>query len=91
MDDQELPKKMRLIAQAKEEVKNETKLPKSPKQPKSDLLDSSKHMGYEMKLPGMSKPLKPIPIFQQKPGEKERQFFRRVNQQVSVSILICRS
>merc|ERR1711902_254 len=40
------------------------------------------HMGMEMKLPGMKKDLKPIPVFQQNPGEKNRQFFRRVNQQV---------
>merc|ERR1712018_651893 len=39
-----------------------------------------KHMGYEMKLPGIKKDLKPVPIFQQQEGEKERQFFRRVNQ-----------
>ena len=38
-----------------------------------------------MKLPGMKKDLKPIPVFKQNEGEKNRQFFRRVNQQVTVS------
>ena len=56
-----------------------------PKVPKSKLLDSTKLMGYEMKLPGMKKDLKPIPVFQQQEGEKQRQFFRRMNQQVAVS------
>ena len=40
-----------------------------------------------MKLPGMKKDLKPIPAFRQNPGEKERHFFKRVNQQVTVSLI----
>jgi len=46
------------------------------------LLDSTKHMGFEMTLPGMKKPLKPIPVFQQMPGEKKKQFFRRMDNTV---------
>ena len=42
-----------------------------------------------MKLPGMKKDLKPIPVFKQNEGEKNRQFFRRVNQQVTVSTFVC--
>ena len=44
---------------------------------------------FEMKLPGMKKDLKPIPVFKQNEGEKNRQFFRRVNQQVTVSTFVC--
>lgn len=78
LDDQEIPKKLMIISKLREDAKKPN-LPK-PKVPKSNLLDSTKHMGLEMKLPGMKKDLKPIPIFQQQEGEKERQFFRRVNQ-----------
>ena len=37
-----------------------------------------------MTLPGMKKPLKPIPVFQQMPGEKKKQFFRRMDNTVKV-------
>ena len=84
IDDQELPRKLQEIAKLREETKRNAKK-KPPKKPKrSDgLLDSSKHMGSEMRLPGMKKNLKPIPVFKQNPGEKERQFFRRVNNTVN--------
>lgn len=85
IDDQEVPKGIQMIAKLKEKAKQDSKVPKPKKMPKDNLLDSSKHMGSEMRLPGMKKPLKAIPIFQQQPGEKQRQFFRRMNQQVSVS------
>ena len=39
---------------------------------------------FEMTLPGMKKPLKPIPVFQQMPGEKKKQFFRRMDNTVKV-------
>jgi len=84
IDEQEIPKRLKLISKLREDVKqqrNQKKEPRAP--PKSDLLDSTKHMGYEMKLPGMKKDLKPIPAFRQNPGEKERHFFKRVNQQVT--------
>ena len=68
-----------MLSKLREEAKQPSK-PK-PKVPKSKLLDSTKLMGYEMKLPGMKKDLKPIPVFQQQEGEKQRQFFR--SQQVT--------
>ena len=83
LDDQEMPKKLLMLSKLRDEAKKPS-VPK-PKVPKSKLLDSTKHMGYEMKLPGMKKDLKPVPIFQQQEGEKERQFFRRVNQMTAVS------
>merc|ERR1712228_892071 len=81
LDDQEMPKKLLMLSKLREEAKQPS-VPK-PKVPKSNLLDSTKLTGYEMKLPGMKKDLKPIPVFQQQEGEKNRQFFRRMNQQVA--------
>ena len=42
------------------------------------------HFSFEMTLPGMKKPLKPIPVFKQMPGEKKKQFFRRMDLTVQV-------
>lgn len=39
-----------------------------------------------MTLPGMKKPLKPIPVFKQMPGEKKKQFFRRMDLTVQVRL-----
>eukprot|EP00095_Tigriopus_kingsejongensis_P002186 maker-scaffold861_size87375-snap-gene-0.18 protein:Tk02186 transcript:maker-scaffold861_size87375-snap-gene-0.18-mRNA-1 annotation:"coiled-coil domain-containing protein 137" len=38
--------------------------------------------GYEMKLRGMNKPLKAIPVFQQREGEPQKRFFHRMELQV---------
>lgn len=46
---------------------------------------------FEMRLPGMKKDLRPIPAFKQNPGEKERHFFKRVNQEVTVSFMKLKS
>jgi hypothetical protein len=37
-----------------------------------------------MRLPGMKKELRPIPVFKQNPGEKEKAFIRRMEWQVKV-------
>ena len=81
IDDQEIPKKLQMISKLREDTKN-GKIVREKKEKRDKLLDSSKHMGYEMKLPGMKKPLKPIPIFKQDPGEKQKHFFKRVHNQV---------
>ena len=86
IDDQEIPKKLQLISRLREDTKN-GKMVKQKEEKRSNLLDSSKHMGYEMRLPGMKKDLRSIPVFQQQEGEKQRQFFRRMNQQVAVSYI----
>merc|ERR1712083_622236 len=39
-------------------------------------------MGEGPKLPGMNKPLKPIPVFKQNPGEHKRSFFYRMDQTI---------
>ncbi len=33
---------------------------------------------YETKLPGMKRPLRPVPVFKQRPGESEKRFLNRV-------------
>merc|ERR1719435_872354 len=46
------------------------------------LLDSTKHQTYDPKLPGMNKPLKPIPVFKQNPGEHKRAFYYRIDKTI---------
>merc|ERR1719232_216731 len=47
------------------------------------LLDSSKyHTPVEIKQKGMSKPLKPVPVFKQNPGEHKRAFYYRIDQTI---------
>merc|ERR1719348_2851641 len=78
-DFQAVPKSLQNLIKAKEEIKAGTynQYPnKKVKQPKDDdhkgLLDSTKHTTFEgPKLKGMSKPLKPIPVFKQKPDLSE--------------------
>merc|ERR1719430_647864 len=47
------------------------------------LLDSSKHKTFEGPVQkGMTKPLKPIPVFKQGPGEHKRAFYGRIDQTI---------
>merc|ERR1719220_1532959 len=47
------------------------------------LLDSSKyHVPVETKQKGMTKPLKPVPVFKQNPGEHKRAFYYRIDQTI---------
>ena len=39
----------------------------------------------EPKLKGMTKPLKPVPVFKQVPGETKKAFYRRMDRTVNVS------
>lgn len=39
-----------------------------------------------MRLPGMKKPLRPVPVFKQNPGEPEKSFLFRMESQVKVHI-----
>lgn len=95
LDDQEIPKKLRLMIEAKSNYLEKRKsydkysskadvenIHQTENDKSSRLLDSTKHMGYEMTLPGMTKPLKPIPVFKQMPGERKNQFYNRMNQTV---------
>merc|ERR550534_1796366 len=47
------------------------------------LLYSSKyHSPVEIKQKGMNKPLKPVPVFKQNPGEHKRAFYYRIDQTI---------
>jgi len=89
-DFQAIPKSLKYLMQAKEEVKSGTYNPnprkkeKPPKNPDhKGLLDSTKHTTFEgPKQKGMNKPLKPIPVFKQNPGEHKRAFFYRMDQTI---------
>jgi hypothetical protein len=37
-------------------------------------------------MPGMVRPLKPIPVFKQEPGETQRRFFNRMETTVQVGL-----
>lgn len=87
VDDQEIPRKLRNMLKLKEDVekmKAERKVKRLNKDPKEevskvskDLLDSTRGEGVEVRLPGMKRPLRPVPVFKQKEGETERRFINR--------------
>merc|ERR1719431_808030 len=77
------------MIRAQEEIKSGTFDPFPRKKDKVErnpdhkgLLDSTKHKTFEPKLPGMKKPLKPIPVFKQNPGEHKRAFYYRIDQTI---------
>ena len=84
-DVQEIPKSLKTLMKVREDVKsgNLKQRERRRKQKDSDLLDSSKyHTTVEPKQKGMNKPLKPIPVFRQKPGEHKRAFYYRMEQTI---------
>ena len=86
-DFQELPKSMRMMMKAREDVKTGSINPVRQRKVKDPdtkhLLDSSKyHVPVEIKQKGMTKPLKPVPVFKQNPGEHKRAFYYRMDQTI---------
>ena len=86
-DMQELPKSMRMMMKAREDVKLGNSGPVRQRKVKDPdtkhLLDSSKyHTPVEIKQKGMNKPLKPVPVFKQNPGEHKRAFYYRIDQTI---------
>lgn len=89
-DHQAIPKSLQYLMKAKEEVKSGTYNPNPNKKEKppinpdfKGLLDSTKHTNFDCpKQKGMNKPLKPIPVFKQKPGEHKRAFYYRMDQTI---------
>merc|ERR1719219_1231626 len=80
---------LQLMIRAKEEIKNETfeqnknnKNKSSLPPEEKDLLGSKNHYNVEMKLPGMNRPLKPVPVFKQHPGENKRAFYYRMDKTI---------
>jgi len=72
-DFQEVPRKM------KELMNQNINTKRKRKRGDKDLLDSAKHFKEESWMPGMDKPLKPIPRFKQNPGEGKKEFFYRMH------------
>merc|ERR1719350_1972033 len=59
-------------------VKRKRKMPEE-----KALLDSSKHLNYDgPNQKGMTKPLKPIPVFKQGEGEHKRAFYYRIDKTI---------
>ena len=86
-DMQELPKSMRMMMKAREDVKTGNSGPVRQRKVKDPdtkhLLDSSKyHSPVEIKQKGMNKPLKPVPVFKQNPNEHKRAFYYRIDQTI---------
>jgi len=91
VDEQAMPKKLRLMINAKNNYLEKQRLYKERKNAPIEkvdnqhanedptLLDSTKHMGYEMNLPGMNKPLKPILYSNRCQAKEKKQFFRRMD------------
>jgi len=78
-DFQEVPKSMQIMTSWKENAEFQKK--KKPKG-NSNLLDSTKHMKKEPWMPGMSKPLRPVPVFKQEEGEHKRAFYYRMHRTI---------
>ena len=86
-DFQELPKSMKMLMKVRSDVKSGSftgERQRKVKDPDSkELLDSTKFMTpLEPKQKGMNKPLKPVPVFKQNPGEHKRAFYYRIDQTI---------
>merc|ERR1719220_236054 len=73
---------------ARDQLKNPTDnvqpLKRKRKRPEEKaLLDSTKHLNYDgPNQKGMTKPLKPIPVFKQGEGEHKRAFYYRIDKTI---------
>jgi len=76
-DMQEIPKSMKIMMAARQNL-NIYKRDRKDKGDKS-VLDSARHITQEPWMPGMKKPLKPIPRFKQRDGEHKRAFYYRMH------------
>ena len=88
-DFQEIPKSLKHLMKVRQDVKTgsfqqkDERIRKSRDQDARHLLDSSKyHIAQEPNQKGMNKPLKPVPVFKQKPGEHKRAFYYRIDQTI---------
>jgi len=85
LEQQHIPKKLQMIMKAKDQMgsKPQFKKKKAEVYRGKKLLDSTLTMGTETKLPGMKKPLKPVPVFKQTPGESKKAFYKRMDRTVN--------
>lgn len=89
-DFQDIPKSMKRLMAVKEQIKAGTYDPQPHKKVKPrkdpdqrDLLDSTKYNPVpDRRQAGMNKPLRPLPVFKQKPGEHRRAFYYRMDQSI---------
>jgi len=85
-DYQDVPKSLRMIMAAKEKLKSENTpvMKRKRKGPEEKArLDSTKHLYYDgPNQKGMTKPLKPIPVFKQSEGEHKRAFYYRIDKTI---------
>jgi len=86
-DHQDLPKSMRVMMAAREEVRNmaSAKVAERVRKSKEERarLDSTRHLTYDGPLQkGMVKPLKPIPVFKQGEREHKRAFYFRMDKTI---------
>jgi len=87
-DFQDVPKSLRMMMAARDQLKNPTEnvppVKRKRKRPEEKaLLDSTKHLNYDgPNQKGMTKPLKPIPVFKQGEGEHKRAFYYRIDKTI---------
>eukprot|EP00088_Acartia_fossae_P056934 TRINITY_DN6637_c0_g1_i11.p1 TRINITY_DN6637_c0_g1~~TRINITY_DN6637_c0_g1_i11.p1 ORF type:complete len:319 (-),score=82.77 TRINITY_DN6637_c0_g1_i11:129-1043(-) len=85
-DEQEMPKRLMQLMQHEQHMmqhKQQKKQQKSMnKGDNKGLLDSSKYITKQERLPGMTRPLRPVPVFRQKQGESKKSFYYRMHQTI---------
>jgi len=87
-DFQDVPKSLKMMMAARDQLKNPTDnvhlVRRKRKKPEEKaLLDSTKHINYDgPNQKGMTKPLKPIPVFKQGEGEHKRAFYYRIDKTI---------
>ncbi|XP_069941353.1 coiled-coil domain-containing protein 137 isoform X1 [Cherax quadricarinatus] len=80
VDAQEIPRKLQNLAKFKDLERNEEQnMVKRKKKKKSKLIDGTKFVDRERDQPGMTKPLKMIPLLKQHPKENVEKFMKRVD------------
>jgi len=80
-DFQEMPKRMMQMMGDRLNPENFKPRERKNKGDKS-LLDSTRYLSKEPFMPGMKKPLRPVPVFKQKEGEHKRALYFRMNQTI---------
>lgn len=80
-DEQEIPKSLQHLMHLKQ-MTREGKFEKRKRKrnrKKNQLINTARLLGREMKIPGMTKPDKPIPVLTQQPEESDVMFMSRVS------------
>lgn len=87
-DEQDVPKSLLQFMKLKQNVKEgKFKRPKKKKKNKGRhwLINTEALSEKDVKLPGMTRPEKPAPVFVQRPGESNNQFLYRIEQVCQVN------